>query len=62
VVRRVARAVGATVDGVVLAAVAGASGAVLRRRGENVSLLVTLVPGSRGRPATVRTPGAPALT
>jgi hypothetical protein len=58
VVRRVARAVGATVDGVVLAAVAGALGAVLRRRGKSASRLVILVPGARGRPAVVRAPGA----
>src|SRR5262249_36836367 len=51
---------GATVDGVVLAA-AGALGAVLRRRGEIAGPLVVSVPGSAGRGATVRAPGAPSF-
>jgi len=41
----------------VLAAVAGALGAVLRRRGEIAGPLVVSVPGSAGRGATVRAPG-----
>ena len=43
--------------GVVLA-VAGALGAVLRRRGEGAGGPVVSVPGSRGRLAAVRASGA----
>jgi diacylglycerol O-acyltransferase / wax synthase len=51
-VRRVAHARGGTVNDVVLTAVGGALGAVLRRRGESVDRLVVSVPVSGRRQAT----------